>query len=489
MIEENEADSFLARHRERLRKITTWADSAALNREKWRKRNAYFHKLDTDFLKFLISPGQKVLALGCGSGAKLACLEPAVGVGIDVSKHKIDFASKIHPELTFFVGDMEDHCLIERLREYGPFDVILLYDSLGFVSDIQEFLGSLRCLCIPDTRLVSVYYAYFWEPALKLAELFKLRMKTIDTTWLRMSDVERFMHLSGFESVKKEWRILLPMNLLGLGPLINKYLGTLPLVRKLCLRHYVIARPMPVDDGKEKTVSVVIPCRNERGNIEAAISRMPELGSHMEIIFVEGHSQDGTWNEIARVKKCFPHLDIKALKQEGKGKGDAVRVGFGIASGEVLMILDADLTVPPEELRKFYEEIRSNRGEYINGSRLVYAMEDQAMRFLNYIANQFFAMVFTFLLNQQFTDTLCGTKVIGRENYHRLIKGRKYFGDFDPFGDFDLIFGATKMNLKMIEVPIPYRRRKYGATQISRFRHGLLLIQMVFFAYRKLKLV
>ena len=472
-----------------IEKIRIWADAGASSREKWRKRNAYFHKLDRDYLRFLISPGQKVLALGCGSGAKLACTEPELGVGVDISSRKIHSAEKTYPRLTFLVGDMEDEALIKRLEIYAPFDVILLYDSLGFSSDIQKFLRRLKCLCKPETRLISVYYAYFWEPALKLAELLRLRMKSIETTWLRMSDVERFMLLGGFEPVKKEWRILLPVRLFGLGTLVNRYLGTLPLLRQLCLRHYVVARPAPVDNGGENTVSVVIPCRNEKGNIEETVSRMPEIGIHTEVIFVEGHSDDGTWEEILRVKEKYPHLDIKTLQQKGTGKGDAVREGFNIASGEILMILDADLTVSPEELTKFYEEIRSNRGEYINGSRLVYSMEDAAMRFLNYVANEFFAMTFSFLLNQQFTDTLCGTKVIGKENYHRLKEARGYFGEFDPFGDFDLIFGATKLNLKMIEIPIRYRRRKYGTTQISRFRHGLLLTQMVFFAYRKLKAV
>ena len=489
MIGKLDPDGLLAKHNSNLSKIRAWADSVAPDREMWRKRYAYFHKLDTDYLRFLISPGQRVLALGCGSGTQLACLEPEMGVGVDISPRKIEIATRQYPALNFTIGDIEDPDLISKVSEYGPFDVIFLYDTLGFASDIQTFLSRLQGLCKPETRLISVYYAYFWEPVLKLAEFFNLRMKTLDTTWLRMSDVEKFMKLAGFEPVKKEWRTLLPVYIFGIGNLFNKYLATLPFLRKLCLRHYVVSRPAPTDNGEEKSVSVVIPCRNEKGNIEEALLRMPQLGSSTEIIFVEGHSHDDTWKEIERVQQSFSHLDIKAIRQKGEGKGDAVRAGFEIASGEVLMILDADLTVPPEELPKFYEEIRSGRGEYINGSRLIYSMEDKAMKFLNFYANQCFAALFTFLLNQDFTDTLCGTKVIGKENYQRLIENRKYFGDFDPFGDFDLIFGATKLNLKIVEVPVRYRRRRYGTTQISRFRHGYLLIKMVLFAYRKLKLI
>ena len=171
----------------------------------------------------------------------------------------------------------------------------------------------------------------------------------------------------------------------------------------------------------------------------------------------------------------------------GKGKADAVFTAFDAATGDVLMILDADLTMPPEQLTKFWEAICSGKGEFVNGSRLVYQMEDEAMRFLNLIANKLFSMIFTWLLSQRFTDTLCGTKVLRRSDYVRLKAGRAYFGDFDPFGDFDLIFGASKLNLKVVEIPIRYANRTYGETQISRFRHGLMLLRMVLFAFRRIK--
>jgi glycosyltransferase involved in cell wall biosynthesis len=232
---------------------------------------------------------------------------------------------------------------------------------------------------------------------------------------------------------------------------------------------------------------VLIPCRNERGNIEAAVKRVPPFAEDMEFLFVEGHSQDGTLDEIERVIEAYPELDIKVTVQDGKGKGDAVRKGFDMARGDVLMILDADLTMPPEDLPKFYEALKSGKGEFINGSRLVYPMQEEAMRFLNLLANHTFSLIFTYLLNQRFTDTLCGTKVLRASHYRRIAENRSYFGDFDPFGDFDLIFGAAKLNLKTVEVPIRYDARSYGETQISRFRHGVLLLRMVVFAWRKLK--
>jgi glycosyltransferase involved in cell wall biosynthesis len=276
--------------------------------------------------------------------------------------------------------------------------------------------------------------------------------------------------------------------LFGLGTLLNRFVGTLPLIRRLSLRNYLVARPLRNAALNDPSVTVLVPCRNEQGNIENAVKRLPRFCRDIEILYVEGHSSDGTLEEIHRVIALYPDLDIKVLVQDGKGKGDAVRKGFANARGDILMILDADLTVPPEDLAKFYDAIAKGKGEFINGSRLVYPMQDQAMRFLNFLANRTFSWLFTWLLNQRYTDTLCGTKVLSRKNYEILYANRSYFGDFDPFGDFDLIFGATKLNLKVVEIPIRYAAREYGETQISRFRHGWLLLKMVVFAYRKLKI-
>jgi glycosyltransferase involved in cell wall biosynthesis len=314
-------------------------------------------------------------------------------------------------------------------------------------------------------------------------------MPGITLNWLAMDDIVNSLHLADFEPIKREWRILIPMRLLGLGSLVNRYVATLPLLRQLCLRHYLVARLPTGRSSSSPSASVVIPCRNERGNVEPAVTRMPQFCEDLEIIFVEGHSQDGTWDEIQRVTAAYPSIKIKSLRQTGEGKGDAVRAAFDAASGDVLMILDADLTVPPEDMPKFYDAISSGKAEFVNGTRMVYPMEGQAMRYLNYWANRVFAVLFSFLLNQRFTDTLCGTKVLSRSAYHKIENNREYFGDFDPFGDFDLIFGAAKLNLKIIEVPVRYSDRQYGTTQISRFRHGWLLLRMVLFAYRKMKAI
>ena len=256
----------------------------------------------------------------------------------------------------------------------------------------------------------------------------------------------------------------------------------------LCLAIFITAR-LAGKSLSEKTVSVVIPARNEAGTIEEAVLRTPEMGLRTEIVFVEGNSKDNTWEEIQRVQKAYPDRNIQTLKQTGKGKGNAVRDGFAAAKGDILMILDADLTVPPEDLPKFYHAIVRGHADFANGVRLVYPMREGAMQFLNMCANKTFSLIFTFLLGQPTKDTLCGTKVLSREHYQKIIQNRSYFGEFDPFGDFDLLFGADKLNLKICDIPIRYQERTYGTTNIQRWRHGLLLLKMVVFAAKKLKFI
>ena len=471
----------------RKKRIKEQADELATSRDQWIKKNSYFYNNDHSYMKFLVGENARVLELGCGTGQLLNFLNPSYGVGVDLSSNIISIAKKNYPNLEFVQGDLEDEMLISSLQ--GPFDFIILSDTIGYLDDCENALAGLHSLCTPDTRLIISYYSWRWQPILTLGEKIGLKMPSVEMNWLSTEDTMGFLQLADFEPVKREWRQLVPRSLFGLGSLINRFIGTLPLIRRFSLRNYLVARPVRDVKLRQASTTVLIPCRNEKGNIENAVKRLPDFCEDLEILYVEGNSQDGTLDEIHRVIEAYPDKDIKVLVQDGKGKGDAVRKGFDHARGDILMILDADLTVPPEDLPKFYKAISSGKGEYINGTRLVYPMDDQAMRFLNFWANRTFSVLFTWLLNQRFTDTLCGTKVLTRKNYEKIVANRSYFGDFDPFGDFDLIFGATKLNLKVVEVPIRYAAREYGETQISRFRHGWLLLKMVLFAYKKLKII
>jgi SAM-dependent methyltransferase len=460
-------------------------EANAAQRQIFRKRAAFFHEEDLRYLRFLIPAGLRILELGCGTGDVLAGLEPSYGLGVDFSAAVIEQARRLHAGLEFRVGDVEDADFIASLP--GPFDVILIVDTIGAMDDCQATLESLHQLCMRETRLVVAYYSHLWDPLLAMAEWIGWRMRQPPQNVLSPADIRALAGLADMEPIKSETRLLSPLRLLGLGRLVNRFISMLPIIRLMSLRHYSVFRSLRKCRDDVRSASVVIPARNERGNVASAIARLPRFCDDMEIIFVEGHSRDNTLEEMRRVAAAYSDRDIKVLQQPGKGKADAVFTAFDAARGDVLMILDADLTVPPEQLPKFWHALASGKGEFINGSRLVYPMEEEAMKFLNLAANRSFSLLFSYLLNQRFTDTLCGSKAIRRSDYQRLKRGRAYFGDFDPFGDFDLIFGAAKLNLRCVEVPIRYASRTYGATQISRFRHGFMLIKMVVFAFFKVK--
>ncbi len=448
----------------------------------WRSRNAGYHANIRRLMQFYCQPQSKVLEVGCGTGDVLAAVEPAVGVGIDISGEMIRIAHANHPSLTFHHMPAEEMDLGEQ-----QFDYIILSDLVSFLFDIKLVFGHLRKFCHPGTRLIIHSYSRLWQPLLVLAEKFGLKYPQPLLNWTAMEDILNLLYVAGYEAVRTDKHILFPAQVPLISRFFNRYVAHLPGIRHLCLTNWIIARPLNLPaSGDRPSVSVICPCRNEAGNLEQIAARLPGLGSRTELIFVEGHSTDDTLAECHRVKKLFPNQNISVFVQTGKGKGNAVRLGFSKASGDVLMILDADVSVNPEDLAQFYEALVDGTGDLINGSRLVYSMDPKAMRFLNVLGNKFFALLLSRLVGQPVKDTLCGTKVLSRHNYDRIALGRPYFGDFDPFGDFDLLFGAAKLNLKIVEIPVRYRQRVYGTTNISRFADGLLLLRMCRVAASKL---
>lgn len=460
-------------------------DALAADPGRVKRQDRYYYRHLRAFMRFAVPPGQRVLEVGCGTGDLLNAVEPSFGVGLDLSGAMLRIARGRYPHLRFVQSDA--HCPALS----GQFEYIILSDLVGDLEDVQAVFSRLRRLAGPETRLIVTYYNYLWEPVLKLAERLGLKSPQNVQNWLPVDDMEGFLSLAGFATIRKGYRLLLPLSVPGLSWVCNKVLANLPGLRHLCLTQYLVARA-----GRERTArrdyrcSVIVPCRNEAGNIESIIERTPALGAGTELVFVDGHSTDGTVEKIQGVMARYagPHTLRLIHQEQATGKGDAVRKGFEAATGELFMILDADVTVDPESLPKFYEAIVDGHGEFVNGSRLVYPMERQAMRLLNLIGNKFFSLVFTWLLEQRLRDTLCGTKALLKRDYLKIKAGRHYFGDFDPFGDFDLLFGAAKQNLKIVEVPIRYRDRTYGETKIRRFRHGLLLLRMCAVAYRRFRM-
>jgi hypothetical protein len=395
----------------------------------------------------------------------------------------IESARSRHPDLDFRVADVHDLDL-----EGESFDFIVLSDVVNDLWDVQAALSTVRRCCVPRTRVIFNFYSKLWAGPLAWAQALAIATPTLPQNWLTTSDLENLLQLSGYERVRGWPEVVAPLPFPGAG-IANRVLAKITPFRWFAMTNYLVARPAAAQSTCSPPVSVVVPARNESGHVDELMARIPEMGSGTEILFVEGNSSDDTFEVIEKAIATNPHRNCRLLKQSGKGKGNAVRAGFADATGDILMILDADITVPPEALPGFYEVLVSGKGEFVNGVRLVYPMQDQAMRFANLVGNKFFALAFSWLLGQPIRDTLCGTKVLWRADYERIAANRSYFGEFDPFGDFDLLFGAAKLNLKIVEMPIRYGARRYGETNISRWRHGVILLRMVIFAARRIKFV
>ncbi len=478
-------------------------DRLAGARDRWSARNRVYHAYIEDRLRTIVPAGSAVLELGTGTGDLLRALRPGRNLGIDLSPAMVEIARRKYPALRFAAGDAETIELDER------FDFIVASDLVGELVDIATMLDRVHAHSTPETRLVLTFHNPALEAALRVAQRLGLAMPPARQNWIGPRDLETLLELADFTVETIHGGLLVPFRIPGLATLANGRLSQVPAIRYFNVVNVLVARPrVPRPAVFPMTCTVVIPCRNEVENIEAAVLRTPVMGSHTELLFVDGASTDGTEARIDEMRRRYAGIkDIKLIRQvEGPvtnrpaadpqapvamlklGKGDAVRKGFEAATGDVLMILDADLTVPPEDLPRFFSCIASGKGEFVNGSRLVYPMEEAAMKFVNYLGNKFFSVLFTWLLGQRVRDTLCGTKALHRGAYARIKAGRAYFGEFDPFGDFDLLFGAARLDLKIVEVPVRYRRRRAGVTKVRVVRHGLLLLAMSAIAFRKFKL-
>lgn len=444
---------------------------------------AAYHRRLAELYRAAIPKGSSVLEVGCGTGDLLASLGASLAVGIDFSTGMLREARAQHPECLFVCADAHETVLS------GTFDYVVLSDLINDVYDVQMVLESLVPYCHVRTRIVLNTYSKLWEVPLRVASALHLTRPRLQQNWLTLSDLRNMFRLAGIEIVRSSSEVLSPIWFPGISWVLNRWLAKLPMFEMFNLAHMIVAKATSAPAPQAPSVSVVVAARNEAGNMEELFKRVPQMGAFTELVIVEGGSSDNTLTEAQRCAAAHPELRPVVLKQRGKGKGDAVRLGFEQASGDILMILDADLTVAPEELPRFHAALAGGICEFANGVRMVYPMEQRAMRFANLVGNKFFSIVFSWLLGQPVRDTLCGTKVLWRTDYQRVAANRAYFGDFDPFGDFDLLFGAAKLSLKIMDIPIRYRDRTYGTTNIQRWRHGVILLTMVVFGGRKLKWV
>jgi SAM-dependent methyltransferase len=455
-------------------------DDIAAKRDKRIRNNPYYYGRLLNSLRYIIPPGAKVLNVGCGTGYILNELKPAYGVGVESSAAQLAIAKKNYPELVFFDQEL-DNVAIDNI-----FDYIIVTGGEDMV-DLKAVLDSIRRNCARHTRIVINYYSYLWQPLVTLAEKLHLRIPQQVHNWFSASDINNFLEHAGYDLINTKTLILFPYYIPLLSSFFDRILARLPMFRQLTMSRMAVARAR-IATNENYSVSVVIPCRNEAGNIENAVRRMPLLGKHTEIIFCDDKSSDGTSDIVLEMISKYPNKDIKLFAGPGICKADNVWTGFDHASGDILLILDADLTVIPEELPYFYEAIAKGRGEFINGSRLVYPMHDQAMRPLNMIGNKFFSMMFSYILDNPIKDTLCGTKVLWRDDFQSIKKLRNTWGIKDRWGDYELIFGAAKTHRKLIDLPVHYMERTYGETKMTnRIKNGWIMLRMSLISLFKIK--
>ncbi len=476
----------LEERRERTRKHLA---SIAPRREGWIKRNRYYYELLSRLLRFLVEPQKKVLSVRCGTGNLLTAVRPSEGKGIDICTEIVEIAQQRNPSFNFAVAFPDKDEFRKVFSRDEKFDYIFLND-IGDTVDVLQALRNLTPLCRRHTRLLVPTYNHLWEPLVTLAEWIGMKVPRTEQNWLSTADIRNLMRLAGFEALETHRIVLLPKYVPLLSTFLNRFCARLPFLKRLCMTQVVVARTLPPRVPKEElSVSVIIPCKDEKGNVEDAVRRMPQLGSQTEIIFCDDKSTDGTPEEVMRVHSCYPHQQIRIEAGPGICKSKNVWTGFNAATGDILMILDADLTTMPEQLVYFMDVIASGQAEFVNGSRLVYPVPKGAMNGANMLGNKFFSVAFTYLLGQRVKDTLCGTKVLWRSDWERIKPMLGSWGTEDRWGDYELLFGAAKLNLKILDLPVHYQERIYGSTKMTKvFRHGLIMLKMCWHGFLKLKL-
>jgi SAM-dependent methyltransferase len=461
----------------------------APRRESWINRNRYYYELLNRLLRFLVEPQKRVLSVRCGTGNLLAAVEPIRGKGVDICSEIVEIAKQRNSTFQFAVAfpDKEEFRSVFAPEE--KFDYIL-FNDIGDTVDVLQALRNLRRLCQRHTRVLVITYNRLWEPLVTFAEWVGMKVPRTEQNWLSTFDIANLLKLAGFEALETHRTVILPKYVPLVSAFLNRFCARLPILKWLCMTQVVVGRLLPSPAPKEDlTVSVIVPCKDEKGNIEDAAQRIPQLGCRTEIIFCDDQSTDGTAEEVLRIQVLYPDKDIRLERGPGVCKSRNVWTGFDAATGDILMILDADLTTIPEELPYFLDVIASGQAEFVNGSRLVYPVPKGAMTTVNMLGNKFFSVMFSYLLSQHVKDTLCGTKVLWREDWKRIKPMVGSWGIEDRWGDYELLFGAAKLSLKILDLPVHYQERVYGSTKMTKvFRNGLVMLKMCWHGFFKLKL-
>ncbi len=475
---------------ERRRRTAEHQAKLAGTRRYWIDRNLYFYNLLSRLLQFLIEPAKSVLSIRCSAGDLLAATRPSRGVGVEISEQMIAVAKQRWPNFIYKVAFPDSDELLAQFEGSSQTFDYIMFSEIDDTVDVQRAFQNLRHLCHRHTRLIIVTYNYLWEPLVSLAEKLGLKVPRIEQNWLSPADVRNLMRVSGYELLSTRRIVLMPKYIPLLSAFLNGFCARLPGLNRLCMTELHVARPMPPSlEVSNLSVSVIIPCKDEEGNIQDAVRRIPNLAGHTEIIFCDDKSTDGTAAEIIRMQEAHPEKDIRLLTGPGISKARNVWTGFEAAQGDIVLILDADLTTMPEELPYFVATLASGSAEFINGSRLIYPVPKGAMKGANMLGNKFFSLAFSYLLSQRVKDTLCGTKALWRSDWERIKPLIGSWGVEDRWGDYELLFGASKLSLQIVDLPVHYQERIYGKTKMTRvFRNGLVMLRMCWHGFLELKL-
>lgn len=461
----------------------------ASRRHGWIKSNSYFYSSLGKLLRHVVEAGRRVLVLRSETGELLKAVEPAVGVGMEVSAEMVAEASKFNPEFRYVEGFPDGSDFSTCFGATEKFDYIIV-NQVNDLAQVETALENIAPLCERHSRVLLYTYNSLWSPVIRLAERLNLKVHLEEQSWLSEADLANMLHLGGFELLSTYRIMLMPKYIPLVSEILNRFVAKLPLINRLCMSTVLVARKvMPPIPASSVSVSVIIPCKDERGNVEDAVRRIPELGRSTEIIFCDDKSTDGTADEVRRMQQLYPNKKIRLLEGPGICKAKNVWTGFRGATGDILLILDADLTTMPEELPRFIDTLLSGKAEFANGSRLVYPMPPAAMKATNMAGNKFFSLAFSYLLDQRVKDTLCGTKVLWRSDWDRMERFLGTWGTEDRWGDYELLFGASKLNLRIVDVPVHYQERIYGVTKMTKvFKNGLIMLRMVYRGFLGLKL-
>jgi len=414
-------------------------------------------------------------------------------------------ASRFFSKVTF-VGSKskESHFLEEQIAQYRPpvtpldssvdedqSRLLIIDTEFNTRTDLDQLLSEIYANINRRSRLLLILYNPYYRFFYRLANKLGLRKGPIPRNFMTRMNLESLAKAANFEITQIFNPEFIPLHLWGLGDFINRCLKVIPIVNQLAWITLVYLRPIK-PETKQPSISIIVPARNEEGNIRRIVDSIPRFCNHIEVIFVEGNSTDNTWKAIQETVKdpdvAGRFERISCFQQTGKGKADAVRVGFKNATGDLLTVLDADLTMPAEDLPRYYSAYVQGKADFINGNRLLYPMESEAMRFINLLGNIFFAKLLSLILSIRINDSLCGTKLFSRHDYERMTAWNNDFGKFDPFGDYEMLFPASALKLGTIDIPIVYKARTYGDTNISRFRDSLKLMRMCIIGFFRMKL-